>query len=433
VAAQRWPRRVALRAGTDQWSFADLNYAATEIAGRVRAGSRVAFRAAMNVASVATIWGVPRGGGVAVPIDPALDAPAAAALADSLGATLGWPPPVGSDDVYPEPTPQRPVVIAATSGTGGTPRGVVLTAGNVEAAASASQIHLGTRESDVWLLAMPLHHVGGLAILWRAAHDGSQVVLNQGFEAAAVRAALDDGITWVSFVPTMLRRLLAAPGGPWPSLRGALIGGAHAATELIEAAGAAGVPALPTYGMTETTAQACTVRPGNAAAAAGTVGHPLPGVEVTIDASPGVPGVISIAGPTVSPGYVDEPPRGGPFVTSDVGYFDPSGRLVVLGRNDDVVMSGGEKVHPGQLERALLAQPGVLEAVVFGLPDDEWGERVVAVVAGDDLAGDDLKAILARSFPRHAVPKVIRVVSELPRLSNGKADRAAVRRSAASW
>jgi len=426
-AAAAWPERTALRTATDSWTFADLDYAATEIGGRVPRGARIAFRAEMTPASVAAIFGIPRGGGVAVPIDPTLNTAQAAALSASFGAIVGWPPVPSHEEAEPEPTPASPAAIVATSGSQGRPRGVVLTRGNIEAAAAASQIHLGTRDSDAWLLVTPLHHVSGLAILWRAVHDGSQVIIQDGFSVAAVDAALRSTATWVSLVPTMLSRLLDGAAGPWPAVRGALIGGAHSSPELIAAANDAGLPALPTYGMTETTAQVATVRPGNAAAAAGTVGHPLPGVVVTTDGAPGDPALILIDGPTVSPGYVDEPPRVGPLVTSDIGYFDTTGRLVVVGRGDDVVVTGGENVHPALVESALLSLPGVAGAAAVGVADAEWGERLIAVVSGDGLDGPSLLEELRARLPRYAVPQEIYVVPELPHLGNGKVDRLAVR------
>jgi O-succinylbenzoic acid--CoA ligase len=432
-AAVRWPDRIALQTGVGQWTFADLDYAAHEIAARVAAGSRVAFRAEMSPAAIASVWGIPRAGGIAVPLDPRLDVAAAAKLAESLGATIGWPPAADPGQAEPERSPGLPALIVATSGTSGRPRGVELTAGNIEAAAAASRIHLGTRDSDVWLLAMPLHHVAGLAILWRSAHDGSQIVLHERFEPGPVAEALRSEVTWVSLVPTMLRRILDSERGPWPGVRGALIGGARIADELIAAANRAGLPAVPTYGMTETGGQLCTVRPGDWQAAAGTVGHPLPGVAVSIAAPPGEPGVISVAGPTVSPGYVDELARSGPLATNDVGYVDGAGRLVVLGRGDEVVVTGGENVHPAVVERILEGLPGVHDAVVFGLPDEEWGERLVAVVGGEAAVPRELQGALVGALPRHAVPKEIRVVGELPRLSNGKVDRVAVRQTAAAW
>lgn len=426
AAAAKWPERVALRFGAESWTFAELDYAATEIAGRVPATERVAFRAEMSVASIVAAWGIPRGGGVAVPIDPSLDAAAAAKAATGLGATLGWPSPA-PDRPKSEPLPSDPVFVISTSGSSASPRGVIITSGNVEAAAAASQLHLGTRESDVWLLAMPLHHIAGLAILWRATHDGAAVVLHSGFGAGPFAASLRASATWTSVVPTMLRRILDEPGD-WPGVRGVLVGGAHAATDLVARANAAGLAALPTYGMTETTSQACTVRPGNSAAAAGTVGHPLPGVQVSVDAQPGEPGEILIEGPTVSPGYVDEPERRGAVTTNDIGYFDASGRLVVVGRKDDVIVTGGEKVHPLRVEAALRTVSGVADAVVFGTPDQEWGERVVAVVVARELSEEAVRSGVAPSLPRFAVPTVVKIVAALPLLSNGKIDRLQTKR-----
>jgi O-succinylbenzoic acid--CoA ligase len=213
-------------------------------------------------------------------------------------------------------------------------------------------------------------------------------------------------------------------------VRGALIGGAHVADELIDAANRAGLSAVPTYGMTETGGQICTVRPGNWKEAVGTVGHPLPGVNVSVAADPGKPGPLTVAGPIVSPGYVDEPPRIGPLATNDIGFFDGAGRLIVLGRSDEVVVTGGENVHPASVEAALAGQSGVVDAVVFGLPDAEWGERLVAVVSGHEIDADGLRRSVAAVLSRHEVPKEIRVVSALPHLSNGKIDREAVRRLA---
>jgi O-succinylbenzoic acid--CoA ligase len=431
-AAARWPDRVALETIAGQWTFADLDYAAYEIAARVAVGSRVAFRAEMTPASIASLWGIPRAGGVAVPLDPGLGVVAAAALAESFGATLGRPPAADPDQVEPQRLPNRPVVIVSTSGTAGRPRGVLLTGGNIEAAAAASRIHLGTRDADVWLLTMPLHHVAGLAILWRSAHDGSRIVLHEQFEPGSVAEALREGVTWVSLVPTTLRRLLDTERGPWPGVRGALVGGAHTGDELIAAANREGLAAVATYGMTETGGQVCTVRPGSWEKAAGTVGHPLPGVTVSVAAPPGEPGSLSVAGPTVSPGYVDEPARSGAFTTGDIGYFDGAGRLVVLGRSDDVVITGGENVHPALVEAALASLAGVVDAVAFGLPDEEWGERLVAVASGEGITPGELQAALTALLPGYAVPKEVQVVAGLPHLSNGKVDRAAVRRAAAA-
>ena len=433
AAAARRPGAPALRVGNDEWTYAELDYAASEVAGRIPAGERVAFRAEMSAATVAAVWGIPRGGGIAVPLDPTLDADRASERAVAFGATLGWPQHTEALRSDREPAADATAFVLATSGSSGEPRGAIITFGNIRAAAFGSQLHLGSRSADVWLLALPLHHVAGLAILWRAAHDGSAVVLHERFEPSRFAAALGSEASWTSVVPTMLQRLLDQPSD-WSRVRGVLVGGAHASEEVLDRAHRAGLPALATYGMTETTAQICTVQPGRLDESRGTVGLPLPDVVVSIDGPPGDPGTIVVSGPTVSPGYLDEPPRSGPFFTSDVGTVDAAGRLVVLGRRDDVIISGGENVYPQRVEAALRAIPGVSDAFVCGLPDPEWGERVVAVVAPDPAgrAGSNfdptaILRLLAGQLPRHEIPKEVRFVADLPKLGSGKTDRGAAR------
>ena len=425
VAARRWPQRVAIRIGDEAWTYSDLNYAADEIGARVPFDERVAFRAYPSIATVAAIWGIPRRGGVALPLEPDLGPAEAASAAAALGALLGTPDPSGVRSPPIVFGPDSASYIVQTSGSSGSPRGVMLTRGNVAAASAASQRHLGTSSSDVWLLALPLHHIAGLAILWRAAHDGALVEIHEGFVVDRFARSLGDGATWTSLVPTMLRRLLNH-GGRWPDVHGALVGGARVEPSLIEAAHEAGLAALPTYGMTETTAQVATVRPMEIAAASGSVGFPLPGVTVTIDAAPGRSGPIRVDGPTVSPGYVGEPPRAGPLDTNDIGYFDESGRLVVVGRADGVIITGGENVHPGRVEDVINSVSGVAACAVVGLPDADWGERVVAAVIVTEDADsilDRLAAECRSRLPAHSRPKQFSLVDELPLLANGKVDR----------
>ncbi|NND02435.1 MAG: acyl--CoA ligase [Acidimicrobiia bacterium] len=421
TAASTWPDAIALRTDSDEWTYAELDYAASEIAGRVPAGERIAFRAELTPATVAAVWGVPRGGGIAVPIDPGLDVTAAAELSASLGATMGWPEHIDQIRSERDPVPDAPALVVATSGSSGASRGVILTFGNIVSAAFASQLHLGSRRGDVWLLAMPLHHVAGLAILWRAAHDGATVHLQRGFAAEPFAAALAGDVVWTSVVPTMLRRLLAARLDA-PRLRGMLVGGAHVPSDLLAEALSRGIPALATYGMTETCSQASTVLPGQEAASVGTVGFPLPGVAVAVDAAPGEIGPISISGSTVATGYVDQPSRSGPLQTNDLGYFDAAGRLVIVGRSDEVIISGGENIYPQVVERALCFVAGVSDAVVFGVADDEWGQRVVAVVEGTGIDEDSVLGAV-EGIPQYAKPKQLRVVESLPLLPNGKIDR----------
>jgi O-succinylbenzoic acid--CoA ligase len=229
-----------------------------------------------------------------------------------------------------------------------------------------------------------------------------------------------------SLVPTMLQRILDVDPGPYAGLKAILLGGAPAPVSLVERALDAGLPVLQTYGMTEGCSQVTTVEPGAARVSMGTAGPPLHGYDVTI-----IGDEITIDGPAMSPGYFGEPLRVGPYRTGDLGRLDDEGRLVVVGRIGDVVITGGENVHPAVVEAAIKAHPTVRDVVVVGLADDEWGEIVVAVV---ELHGETVEAVEAATagrLARHEIPKRWVIVEHIDLLSNGKPDRAAVRAVAA--
>ncbi|GMQ84983.1 MAG: hypothetical protein BMS9Abin07_0548 [Acidimicrobiia bacterium] len=337
-----------------------------------------------------------------------------------VGATLapfGPTPPQGEldggADVY---------AVVTTSGSSGDSKGVILTPGNIAAAVAASQARLGNDASDRWLLCLPLYHIAGLSVVWRSLAAGGSVLIHDRFDAGNVALALQRGeASMVSLVPTMLSRLLDADPGPYPRLRAVLLGGGPAAPDLVERALDAGLPVFPTYGTTETASQIATVAPGEEYEVSGTVGHPLEGMTVTFD-----DGEILVDGPAVSPGYLGEPPRTGPHRTHDLGHLDDAGRLVVTGRKDDIILSGGEKVVPQFVEAVLESFPSVGRAVVLGVPDDDWGEAAVAVIEGNEF---DVAALAGRArgaLPAHQVPKRWVRIETMPELSNGKIDRAAV-------
>ncbi len=321
------------------------------------------------------------------------------------------PPPTGTHTLVP------------TSGTSGAPKVAVITRSNVDAAVAASTKRLGNTGADRWLLALPLHHVGGLSVLWRSVAAGGAVLLHERYDAVRAAAALRNGeATIASLVPTMLDRLLAADPGPYPEAK-VLLGGAAAPGTLVRRGLDAGLLVLPTYGLTEACSQVATVVPGEERASLGTVGPPLDGLDVTITGE----GRISVDGPQVSPGYLGEPPRSGPLVTGDLGRVDGAGRLVVLGRADDVIVTGGEKVWPQHVEDVLREHPGVDDVAVFGEPDEEWGQRVVATYAG--TAGrQELESWARTRLARHAVPKDWRTASAIPRTPLGKVIRSALAR-----
>ncbi len=310
-------------------------------------------------------------------------------------------------------------LVVYTSGSSGPPKGVRLTLSNLEAAARGSAGHLGHGVEDDWLLAMPLHHVGGLSIVVRQAHTGGSITMLPGFEPDSFSRALHGTVTMASVVPTMLRRLLAL--GPYQGLRAVLVGGGPIPEGLLEEGAAVGLPVLPTYGMTETFGQIATLRPGDPLERKV---HPLPGVSLRIETE----GRIAVRGDQVSPGYAGQPDRSDPwFVTSDIGALDDDGALRVLGRSDSVVVTGGENVSPEQVETVISGHPGVDDVVVAGVPDPEWGHRLVAVYTG--TAGEsDLAAWVGDRLEGFMVPKDWRRVAQLPRTSIGKPDRVAASR-----
>ena len=309
--------------------------------------------------------------------------------------------PLESDDV---------AVVVPTSGSTGEPKGVLLTADNLRASAAATAEVLGEGQ---WLLALPTTHVAGIQVLVRSLRAGTEPVVLDGpttvasFEAATAR--LTDSRRYVSLVPTQLRRLIDSPA--LQEYEAVLLGGAAAPPALLERARAAGVRVVTTYGMSETSG-GCVYD-----------GVPLPGVRLEVGDR------IRLGGPVISRGYRLRPDLtaqvfdGDVFTTSDVGGL-VDGRLVVHGRADDVIVTGGEKVSPAAVEAALASHPAVVEAAVVGLADEEWGQRVVAVVVlRAPLTLAEAREHVAASLPRAHAPRELRVVDALPLLASGKIDR----------
>ena len=337
------------------------------------------------------------------------------------------------------PTPGE--IVLSTSGSSGSPKGVRLSRASFVASASAHAANLPFEPRDRWLLAIPFAHAGGLSIVTRCLARGSTFVvpsLDVGQDPDALLEAIErDRVTLLSVVPTQLARLLAADRrGVLPRLRAILVGGAAFPPELRREAFARGLATLATYGLTETASQIVTERPDEARRAdARDSGRPLDSVEVRVvdeaglARQPGEVGRIVVRGPTLFSGYVGGPARRDePFDTGDLGLFDEAGRLVVLGRHDDTIVTGGENVHPTELEGALLAAPGVREAVVFGVPDRLWGEVVAAVLVARATPAilDALRGINAGLAPFRRVRRVA-FVEALPVEASGKVSRRSLR------
>jgi o-succinylbenzoate---CoA ligase len=316
-------------------------------------------------------------------------------------------------------------VIITTSGSTGEPKGVELSAAALTHSARATLTRLGARAGERWLLCLPPSHVAGLQVLVRSLISGTERAVAPSATADALAAS---GCAHVSVVPTPLTRLLDEPGGvaALAAFSSVLVGGAAAGASVLDWARAAGINAVTTYGMSETCG-GCVYD-----------GVPLDGVGVRSDDE----GRLRISGPVLMNRYFGRPDltaaalvrtdQGDEFVTSDLGRVD-GGRVVIRGRADDVINTGGHKVIPGEVAAALSSCPGVREVVVIGRPDPEWGERVTAVVVPADPSdppGLELLRIHVReTLPRYASPSEVVLTEAIPVLPSGKPDLAALKKA----
>lgn len=308
-----------------------------------------------------------------------------------------------------------PLVIE-TSGSTGRPKRVVLSRAAMRASVDATHARLGG--PGQWVLNLPPSYVAGVQVLFRSVRAGTDPVVQDGTVAEAA-ARMTGARRYVSLVPTQLVRLLddEAETTALAEFDAVLVGGGPLDPAVRARAEAAGVPVVQTYGMSETCG-GCVYD-----------GRPLDGVEVEIDGG----GQVLLGGPVLFDGYEDDPGRtadvlvDGRLRTNDLGELAPDGRLRILGRVDDVVISGGVKVPPPAVEQMLAAHPAVAEVCVVGLPDPEWGERVVAAVVPRGAGRPSLEELRGLVEPRSWAPRQVEVVDAVPLLANGKVDRRSLR------
>ncbi|MGR6966149.1 o-succinylbenzoate--CoA ligase [Geodermatophilus sp. URMC 61] len=361
---------------------------------------------------------------VAAPADPLALLPQVRAALDGTApiAVLPAGPPAAVEAARAVLRPEQPLedgvdLVVVTSGSTGGGRGVLLSAGAVRASAEATLRRLGG--PDAWLLALPVSAVAGLQVLCRSVLGGTDpTVLGPGEPLAAAVARMPAGRRYTALVPTQLRRYLDAESAALRAFDAVLVGGAATDPALLTRAREAGVAVVTTYGMTET-AGGCVYD-----------GEPLDGVRVRVTDDG-----IELAGPTLALGYRLDPEgtatafAGGWFRTRDAGTLDDRGRLTVHGRLDDVVVTGGVNVAPQAVEAVLRQHPDVVDAVVFGRPDDEWGQRVVAAVVPARGVTPDLAALrpwVAERLGGPAAPRELHRIDAVPTLHTGKPDRRGV-------
>jgi O-succinylbenzoic acid--CoA ligase len=398
--------RVAVTSATEQSTYAELRAAARAVAGGLRergigAGDRVAL-ALPSEQLVPALHGCLLIGVVAVPIDLRLGA------AERAGRQATAKLVLAAIDASREPGADEIATLMFTSGTTAGPKPVELSYENWRWNAIGSALALGLDPAERWLCPMPLAHVGGLSIQLRSAIYGTGVLLHERFDTERALDALTDAaarVTLVSLVPTMLSRLLDAGLREPPTLRRVLLGGGPIHPALLARAREAGVPVSPSFGMTETCSQIATD------------GFALFGAELRI----AVDGELLVRGGSVATGslYAD-----GWLHTGDLGALDGDGRLTIVGRKSDTVVTGGENVAPAEIEAALIEHPAIADAAVFGRPDPEWGEVVIAqVVLRERTKPPTPEALTAHCADRLAsfkVPKRFEVVPSVPRGVTGK-------------
>jgi o-succinylbenzoate---CoA ligase len=355
-----------------------------------------------------------------------------AEVAESLVASFSGGPPIAplpTDPIARQRAiamlqPSQPVteadaaVVVATSGSTGTPKGVVLSRTAIRASVEAMRIRLGG--AGDWALALPTHYIAGLMVLARACLGGTRAVpVRSDLSNLQQAAGSLSQRRYISLVPAQLDKGLRRDDATeaLASFSAVLVGGAPASLGLVERARDAGITVVTTYGMSETCG-GCVVD-----------GDPLPGVVIELADD----GRILIGSSALFTGYRLRPDLtagalvDGKLRTQDRGCWE-SGNLMVLGRMDDIVITGGHKVDLSDVEHSVQrwAAEGHADATVIGVPDPVWGTTVIAV---SDSPGSlqDLQAVVRASLPAYAVPRELIYLDQLPRLISGKPDRTAIR------
>ncbi len=461
---------LVVRAGcgtSAEWTCGELDQASARFGAALRGrgvepGDRVVVQAPKSIEAVALYLGVLRCGGVYVPLNTAYterevdffvgDASPRVVVRGAVAADSsdgGDPRTVGIDELWreaqaalaePAIEPRDDDDLAAicyTSGTTGRSKGAMITHGNLISNALALHEIWGFEPGDVLLHALPIFHVHGLFVALHTAFlNASKILFLPAFDAGLVRGLLPEA-TVLMGVPTFYSRLLAEPGfGSADCERIRLfVSGSAPLTEAVfgEFEARTGHRILERYGMTE--AGMITSNPLRGERVAGTVGFPLPDVEVRVAGEDGAElpvaevGTLEIRGPNLFPGYWRLPEKtaeamrdDGFFVTGDLASVDGEGRVTLAGRGKDLIIAGGFNVYPKEVEDRLDEVAGVAESAVIGAPHADLGEGVVAVLVAEQApVGDDtLRFALDAGLARFKHPRRFYWVEELPRNAMGK-------------
>lgn len=468
------PDKIALVIDEQVWTYAQLHQLAESYAAKlasvgIQAGDAVGVVLPNNLAFVSLVHALQSLGAVLVPLNTRL-------IPSELSWQIGHIPCqlviMGSDVDTAKLTVQCPVyqlaefeaieadqtivpqeldldttcAILFTSGTSGKPKAVQFTYSNFFYSAQASAYRLGTLPDDRWLCVLPLYHVGGLSIIFRACLYGIVVDLHPRFKLATVNQALvDNPASLISLVPTMLYRLLqeGTPDKWTDALRLILLGGAAPSQELIEDCVVHNLPIATTYGLTEASSQVATLIPPQSMQKVGSVGTPLLFTTVrVVDAQDnhqpaGEFGEIQVLGPTVMRGYLHNHQANAEAFseddylrTGDIGYLDADGDLWVVQRRTDLIISGGENIYPAEVEAILHQHPHIEQATVVGIDHPDWGQVVSAMVvlaSNTQLTAEDIQTYCRDFLAGYKIPRFIQFAPQLPETASGKIHRSAVR------
>ena len=451
-AAQTFGDSPAIISDGRRWSFADLDADTARIAAAfeakgIKPGDVVALVAPNSADLVLALMALMRMGAVAAPVNhrfpashidgvlarlhPAMaldESKLEAFVADALSRTdAGF---TAASDM------SRPVSIIHTSASSGKPKAAMHSFSNHWYSATGSAQNLPFGPGDCWLLSLPLCHVGGYSMLFKCLLGGGSLAVPSPDESLTESLA-SFPVTHLSLVPTQLYRMLRADAGPerLRCLKALLLGGSAVSEPLLREAIREKIPLYLTYGSTEMSTQV-TTSPGPVTSARGDSGVVLPYREVATAAD----GEILVKGECLFMGYLEESglrtakDSDGWFHTGDMGELSEDGRLTVLGRRDSMFISGGENIHPEEIEKALCSIDGIEEAVVVPAPDVEYGARPVAWIKVGNNAPDDatISASLGSSLGRLKTPVAFHRVREWRTLpGSAKIDREWYRKNVA--
>ena len=464
-SAQSNPDTLALydAASTYRETYRELDARVSRVArGLMNEGverkDRIGILGGIEPAVAHLIHGCFRIGAIPVLLDPTIGSDRVHARCEAVGVSWAFRTP--SVDDVPHTTRSKDVIpsvseadgvspvrhdaddtaaILFTSGTTGSPDAVPLTWKNLFTNAMGSALRLGIQPEDRWLVCLKPYHMGGFAPYIRAAQSGTGVVSSQPGTASLATSIDETGATGVSLVPPLLERCLEDEV-PLDVLRTVLVGGDRTDPHLVRRALDANIPIYCSYGMTEAASQITTAPPHVLRETPGTVGHPLQWVNLDIvDASgaavpAGESGELIVRGPTVTPGYIGESDEDrvtetGALRTGDEGKRDESGKLYITGRTRDRIITGGATVDPRSIASVLESHDAVDTAAVIGVPDEEWGERVGALLQLHNTESvDDILAAVSDRLSSAERPRTVETVDEMPRTASGTIDRPNVRR-----